>query len=59
MFQFPLWTLEVWKKTARIVCALGKQWPASKLVSIRMCSHRLWLSLVCEVDILLARVPVA
>lgn len=45
VFQFSLWTLEVWKKTSRIVRVLEKQWPAYNIVSIRICSRRKWLAL--------------
>lgn len=58
-FQFSLGTLEVGKRTSRIVCVLEKQWPAYNIVSIRICSCRKWLALKSVWSWpLLARVPV-
>ena len=55
VFQFSLWTLEVWKKTSRIVFVLEKHWPA---YNIGICSCRKWLALKSVWSWpLLARVP--
>lgn len=59
VFQFSLWTLEVWKKTSRIVFVLEKHWPAYNIVFIGICSCRKWLALKSVWSWpLLARVPV-